>query len=234
MKNLLKQPLVIGSIIVLILAVIFWWIFAINPADNKIASVHQQQSVDQLQIQSLNQRLAFLKAEQNIVLKPAVKKFLNKTFPNAFPLHPYRPAIIYEIAFLAYANNLKLTTISDFTTGTWDGLVDIPISFTVSGLYNNEYAFLNDLYGYDKTFPRLITIQSLQISQQSSTTNGNSGSLINILNLNSTNKATMIITAYAYTNTGTVPPPPSSLPQLSGGKKVQKKIIQYFEKHNQF
>ncbi len=213
MKNLLKQPLTIISIIVLFLAVILWWLFAMDPAQNKISSIQQQQTTDLTQLDGLQARLNSLKREQNVVLSPTVTKFLNKTFPIELPPYPLRPFIVLEIAVLASLNNLSLTSIGDFPTGTWNGLVDIPITFTINGPYSNEYHFLKELYSTG--FPRLITIQSLSITVQplsiSNSHSSGTPTVIdgNILNLNSTQTATMTISAYAYTtdrNTKLVPP----------------------------
>ncbi|MCL5047919.1 MAG: type 4a pilus biogenesis protein PilO [Firmicutes bacterium] len=204
MKNLLKQPTVIASIVILLLAIIVWWFFLVSPAQNKLASIHQQEQQDQSQILSLQNELNTLEAEKGTIHKEL--PFITKVFPVAFPYNPQRPAIVLQLSKLATKNNLTLQTVSNFNLGNFNGYVDDTISMTVQGTYSNDYAFLQQLY----TLKRVFTIQSLQIS----------GSNVNILDYTSPSTVTFSLTVNAYTDqpsSGTVPP--SSFKPLTPKKK---------------
>ncbi len=214
MKNLLKQPAVIVSLVILVIALIVWWFLLLSPAQNKLASVHQQEQTDQAQILTLQDELNTLKSEQGTIHKEA--PFTSKVFPVAFPYNPQRPAVVLQLAKLATKDSVSMQSISNFTLGELNGYIDDPITMTVTGAYNNAYTFLQQIYN----LKRVITIQSLSISPGG--TGGTGTGSFNILNYTVSNSVTLTITATSYTSQAATPTavaPSSFTPSKPKSKK---------------
>lgn len=157
MKDLIRKPLVIASVVGTLVLLIAWWFAWMQPESHKLTSIHAQEQQDQQQVASLRSELATLQAEQKVV--KSASPFLN-LFAAAIPPAPEQPSLVVQLYHLANRTGVKLQSVTDNSVSPATGYSVIPVSISISGGHNGVERFVAGLY----KLPRLLTIQSLGLS----------------------------------------------------------------------
>ena len=189
--DLLKSKVVLivtGAVIVLL---IVWWFAWMTPESNKLTAVRQQVTADQGNVTQLNLELVSLKAEKKLVLSelPYLKEVR-----AAIPQTEDPPGIVDSLNSLANQTGCDLLSVTPSDTPSASGtagLSTIGVTFSVTGIHSDVFAFLNGFY----KMKRLMTINSVSLAA--------GGTSANILAAGDGQKYTMSITAAAYTTYST-------------------------------
>jgi type IV pilus assembly protein PilO len=156
--DLLKRPLVYGTLIGVVLIALVWWFAWMTPEANKLASANSQVQSDQSQISSLNTQIAALKVEDQQL--PHLVHYL-AFFSLAIPPLPESGDLTTELYDLSLSTKTVMNTLTDVATiNTGKGYSTIPVQISLSGNHNSVLAFLKGIYA----LPRLVTIQSINLS----------------------------------------------------------------------
>ena len=190
--DLLKSKVVLivtGAVIVLL---IVWWFAWMTPESNKLTAVRQQVTADQGNVTQLNLELVSLKAEKKLVLSelPYLKEVR-----AAIPQTEDPPGIVDSLNSLANQTGCDLLSVTPSDTPSASGtagLSIIGVTFSVTGIHSDVFAFLNGFY----KMKRLMTINSVSLAA--------GGTSANILAAGDGQKYTMSITAAAYTTYSTL------------------------------
>ncbi len=153
----LRRPRIILTLGALLLLAGVWYFAWWSPEGHKLASVQQQQLVEQQRVDQLQTSLNILEHENSIVRR--YRSFLT-FFGSEVPVQPEQGQLVYELGKLERADNVQLTSIDVSTTtpaASGQALSTIPITMSVTGPHSNVMRFLSDLY----QLPRLVTIQSV-------------------------------------------------------------------------
>jgi Tfp pilus assembly protein PilO len=156
--NALKRPIVLITVAVVVLLAALWWLLWMSPEGNKLTTVNSQVGTLNSQLTTLNQTLAQDKA---LTAKVQVYAGYLGMFAAAVPPLPEAPQLTSQLANLANATDVKLTTLSDDTStpGLGTPLGEIPLSMNIQGSRQNCLAFLSGIYN-SAMMPRLITISA--------------------------------------------------------------------------
>lgn len=157
MRDLLKKPLVIGSVVGFLVLLIVWWFAWMQPESHKLDGIRQQEQQDQQRVASLRLQLAQLEAEAKVVR--ASSPFL-KYFAAAIPSNPEAPTLVVQLYHLATQMGVKLQSVTDNTVTPAAGYSTIPLEIAVSGPHDSVFNFVRGLYKLN----RLVTVQSLGLS----------------------------------------------------------------------
>jgi Tfp pilus assembly protein PilO len=150
------------TIILTILALIVFGIFAINPTLSTIVNLRKQLEDNQLLDQQLGEKILSLQSLQREYEE------LTPDLPlveAALPPLPETPVLLGQLQSLARKNNLSVTEIqSSKIPYTKEGLGSnktgsYVVSFTVAGLYTDINQFLKD----STTFDRVVTVDKVTI-----------------------------------------------------------------------
>lgn len=158
--TLARRRLVVVSLAIALVVGLAGWLAVIRPQAGKLVSVDQQQASERLTVAELSAQLAQLQGDAKQVKRSS--SFFQR-FEQAIPPSPDEPLLVVEVYRLASRERVHLDSITDDSLqSTSKGYSTIPVSMTVSGPHDAVLAFLAGLYG----LPRLLTIQSLDLSGQ--------------------------------------------------------------------
>ncbi len=157
MKELIRKPLVIGSIAGVLILLIVWWFAWMQPEGHKLDGIRQQQQLDLQKVSSLQLQLAQLEAEAKVVR--ASSPFL-KYFAAAIPSSPEAPTLVVQLYHLATQMGVKLQSVTDNSVSPAAGYSTIPLAISVSGPHDSVFNFVKGLY----SLSRLVTIQTIGLS----------------------------------------------------------------------
>jgi Tfp pilus assembly protein PilO len=185
--DLLKSKVVLVVTGIVIVLLIVWWFAWMTPEANKLTTVQQQVTSDQLSVSQLNEELASLKAEKKLVLRelPYLKKVTAAIPPTEDP-----PGIVDSLNSLANKTGCDLLSVTPADSPSPSGvpgLSIISVSFSISGTHGHVFAFLTDFYA----MKRLMTISSVSLSP--------GGANANILSVGDGQQYAMTVSADAYT-----------------------------------
>jgi Tfp pilus assembly protein PilO len=171
--DLLKRPLVYGTIIGVVVLALIWWFAWMSPEASKLAGVNTQAAQAQAQITQLNATVASLK-EQSALLPSEVPYLAH--FEIAIPNLPESGILTEQLFQLMRQTGTFISTLSDATVEPSTGFSVIPVSIVMSGSHNGVEQFIKDIY----TMPRLVTIESVTLTPSESqldlnTPSGSSG-----------------------------------------------------------
>jgi type IV pilus assembly protein PilO len=191
--DLIKRPLVYGTLIGVVLIALIWWFGWMSPEASKLSSANSQIQSDQATISSLNTQIAALKNEDQQL--PKLVHYL-AFFSLAIPPLPESGDLTTQLYDLSLATKTDMNSLSDATTAdTGAGYSVIPVEIALVGSHNSVLAFLRGLYA----LPRLVTIQGVDLTPTAGQTLNQSSS---------TGGFTATITATAYTTY--LPPTPAA------------------------
>jgi Tfp pilus assembly protein PilO len=185
--GLLKSKVVLIVTGLVIVLLIVWWFAWMTPEASKLATVQQQVTADSSTVTQLNLELIALKAESRLVSKelPYLKKVTTAIPPTEDP-----PGIVDSLNTLANKTGCDLLSVTPANFPSPSGLAGlsvVAVSFTVSGVHKNLFAFLTDFYA----MPRLMTISSVSLAP--------GGTAPNILAAGDGQPYSMSVNATAYT-----------------------------------
>jgi Tfp pilus assembly protein PilO len=179
-----KVVLIVTGIVIVLLLV--WWFAWMTPEASKLTTVQQQVAADNTTVTQLNLELIALKAEKKFVLKelPYLKKVTTAIPPTEDP-----PGIVDSLNTLANKTGCDLLSVTPANFPSPSGVAGlsvIAVTFSVSGLHKNVFAFLTDFY----TMKRLMTISNVSLAP--------GGTAPNILAVNDGQLYSLGVTATAY------------------------------------
>jgi Tfp pilus assembly protein PilO len=184
---MLKSKVVLITTGIVIVLLIVWWFAWMTPEASKLATVQQQIMADNTTATQLNMELILLKAERKLVLRelPYLKKVTVAIPPTEDP-----PGIVDSLNTLANKTGCDLLSVtpSNFPSpSSVTGLSVIPVTFSVTGVHKNLFAFLKNFYA----MTRLMTIDSVSLAP--------GGTTPNILAVGDGQPYSMSVSATAYT-----------------------------------
>lgn len=185
--DMLKSKVVLITTGIVIVLLIVWWFAWMTPEASKLATVQQQIMADNTTATQLNMELILLKAERKLVLRelPYLKKVTVAIPPTEDP-----PGIVDSLNTLANKTGCDLLSVtpSNFPSpSSVTGLSVIPVTFSVTGVHKNLFAFLKNFYA----MTRLMTIDSVSLAP--------GGTTPNILAVGDGQPYSMSVSATAYT-----------------------------------
>ena len=185
--DLLKSKVVLITTGIVIVLLIVWWFAWMSPEASKLATVQQQITADNTTATQLNMELILLKAERKLVLRelPYLKKVTAAIPPTEDP-----PGIVDSLNTLADKTGCDLLSVTPSNVpspSTVAGLSLIGVSFSVTGVHKNLFAFLKGFY----SMTRLMTIDSVSLAP--------GGTTPNILAVGDGQPYGMSVSATAYT-----------------------------------
>jgi Tfp pilus assembly protein PilO len=185
--DLLKSKVVLITTGIVIVLLIVWWFAWMTPEASKLATVQQQITADNTTATQLNMELILLKAEKKLVLRelPYLKKVTAAIPPTEDP-----PGIVDSLNTLANKTGCDLLSVTPSNApspSSVAGLSVISVSFSVTGVHKNLFAFLKDFYA----MTRLMTIDSVSLAP--------GGTTPNILAVGDGQPYGMSVSATAYT-----------------------------------
>jgi Tfp pilus assembly protein PilO len=185
--DMLKSKVVLITTGIVIVLFIVWWFAWMTPEASKLATVQQQIMADNTTATQLNMELILLKAERKLVLRelPYLKKVTVAIPPTEDP-----PGIVDSLNTLANKTGCDLLSVtpSNFPSpSSVTGLSVIPVTFSVTGVHKNLFAFLKNFYA----MTRLMTIDSVSLAP--------GGTTPNILAVGDGQPYSMSVSATAYT-----------------------------------
>jgi Tfp pilus assembly protein PilO len=185
--DLLKSKVVLITTGIVIVLLIVWWFAWMTPEASKLATVQQQITADNTTATQLNMELILLKAESKLVLRelPYLKKVTAAIPPTEDP-----PGIVDSLNTLANKTGCDLLSVtpSNFPSpSSVTGLSVIPVTFSLTGVHKNLFAFLKNFYA----MTRLMTIDSVSLAP--------GGTTPNILAVGDGQPYSMSVSATAYT-----------------------------------
>jgi Tfp pilus assembly protein PilO len=180
-----KVVLIVTGIVVVLLIV--WWFAWMTPEANKLAAVQQQITADNTTAAQLNMELIGLKAEKKQVQRelPYLRKVTAAIPPTEDP-----PGIVDSLNTLANKTGCDLLSVTPANFPSPSGVIGlsvVPVSFSVSGVHKNLFAFLKDFYA----MTRLMTINSVSLAP--------GGTTPNIMAVGDGQPYSMTVSATAYT-----------------------------------
>jgi Tfp pilus assembly protein PilO len=185
--DLLKSKVVLIVTGVVIVLLIVWWFAWMTPESSKLTTVQAQVASDTSTVTQLNLHLIALKAEKKLVLHDL--PYL-KIVTTAIPPIEDPGGIVNSLNTLAKKTDCDLLSVTPANSPSPSGVAGlsvVSVSFTVSGVHKNLFAFLTDFY----TMTRLMTINSVNLAP--------GGSVPNILAVNDGQAYSMSVSATAYT-----------------------------------
>ena len=185
--DLLKSKVVLITTGIVIVLLIVWWFAWMTPEASKLATVQQQITADNTTATQLNMELILLKAEKKLVLRelPYLKKVATAIPPTEDP-----PGIVDSLNTLANKTGCDLLSVTPSnlpSPGSVTGLSLISVSFAVTGVHKNLFAFLKGFY----SMTRLMTINNVSFAP--------GGATPNILAVGDGQPYSMSVSATAYT-----------------------------------
>ena len=185
--DLLKSKVVLITTGIVIVLLIVWWFAWMTPEASKLATVQQQITADNTTATQLNMELILLKAEKKLVLRelPYLKKVTTAIPPAEDP-----PGIVDSLNTLANKTGCDLLSVTPSNVpspSSVTGLSLIGVSFSVTGVHKNLFAFLKDFY----SMTRLMTINNVSFAP--------GGTTPNILAVGDGQPYSMSVSATAYT-----------------------------------
>lgn len=199
--NAFKRPVVLITVGAVVLVAVLWWLLWMSPEANKLSTVNAQQSQLQSELSTLNFQLQ--QAERQSAKVKQYAGYLSM-FAAAVPPIPEAPQLTTELASLANATSVHLTSLSDDTTVAGTPLGTIPLTMNIEGPRQDCIAFLQGIYN-PKLIARLITVDSFVPAPVTSPPGG-----ANVLKP-SLAAYTATITATAYYDAAIDPTAPSGL-----------------------
>jgi Tfp pilus assembly protein PilO len=185
--DLLKSKVVLITTGIVIVLLIVWWFAWMTPEASKLATVQQQITADNTTATQLNMELILLKAEKKLVLRelPYLKKVTTAIPPTEDP-----PGIVDSLNTLANKTRCDLLSVTPSNVpspSSVTGLSLIGVSFSVTGVHKNLFAFLKGFY----SMTRLMTINNVSFAP--------GGTTPNILAVGDGQPYSMSVSATAYT-----------------------------------
>lgn len=191
----LKRPRVFGTILIVIVLAIVWYLFWWSHESSKQSSINAQVTTAQAQITQLKGELSTVIIESHLARKYHQSLL---RFEAAVPDQPEIGTLNQQIGALAKSDGLTIATIdadNPVPAATGSTLSTIPVTLTASGSDEDINNFLKGLYGLS----RLITVQEFQPSPQGG------GATPNVLKTQDPAKYTISLTATAYYAGGVTP-----------------------------
>jgi Tfp pilus assembly protein PilO len=185
--GLLKSKVVLIVTGVVIVLLLVWWFAWMTPEASKLTTVQQQVTADSTTVTQLNLELIALKAEKKLVLKelPYLKKVTTAIPPTEDP-----PGIVDSLNTLANKTGCDLLSVTPANFPSPSGVAGlsvIAVTFSISGLHKNVFAFLTGFY----SMKRLMTISNVGLSP--------GGTSPNILAVGDGQQYSLSVGATAYT-----------------------------------
>ena len=185
--DLLKSKVVLITTGIVIVLLLVWWFAWMTPEASKLATVQQQITADNTTATQLNMELILLKAEKKLVLRelPYLKKVTTAIPPAEDP-----PGIVDSLNTLANKTGCDLLSVTPSNVpspSSVTGLSLISVSFAVTGVHKNLFAFLKGFY----SMTRLMTINNVSFAP--------GGTTPNILAVGDGQPYSMSVSATAYT-----------------------------------
>ncbi len=192
--DVLKRPKILITLLVVVVAVVVWYIFVWSHEGAKLASVKNQQATESAKIVTLKQQLAAVDIESQQARKYA--KYLT-FFSAAVPVAPEQGQLVQMLGDLAKSDDVDISTLS--VTGTAppvapSTLSTIPVSMSFTGTHSDVIKFVEDLYN-TATMPRLLTIGTIAPSPS---TSSSSKGPIDVLKLPDSTQYSVTLSATAY------------------------------------
>lgn len=167
--DLLKRPMIYGTIIGVLVLALVWWLAWWSPEGNKLSNAQSQEVSLQQQVTSLDGQIAVLRAESSQVAKELPYLAI---FNQALPSLPNQGNLTTELYVLSRQTKTFISDLNDSTIVPTTGYSTMPISMTLTGSHNAVLAFLKGIYG----LPRLVTIQAVTLSPPGAAPNLNTQS----------------------------------------------------------
>lgn len=155
----LRQPLVLGTVAVLILAVAVWWFALMAPQQRHLTSLQSKEASLSSERDGLTAKLASLKrAESHQSRRQAVLDRYSAAIPATADLADF----ITQLNGLASSSQVDLTKIAPSEPAATPGqpYSTITLSLSVKGSYGPTLAFLQGLYN----LPRLVVVDNITVS----------------------------------------------------------------------